>query len=213
MNKIIVVLLAFGLSCQHVFTQVDTSGFNLMPWPQNIQHSNPDFTITDDFTISILGDDAQGRVEKAAVRFLRHLSNKTSVFLKQGFPVKIEGKTSAVVELTFDGLSDLSINADESYSLNVTSDKITIHSQTDVGALRALATLLQLVAHNPSNYFIPGVVVNDAPRFVWRGLMIDSARHFQPVDVLKRNLDAMACVKMNVFHLHLTYDQGSRAEI
>lgn len=213
MNKIIVVLLAFGLSSQHVFTQVDTSGFNLMPWPQNIQHSNPDFTITDDFTISIIGDDAQGRVEKAAVRFLRHLSNKTGVFLKQGFPVKIEGKTSAVVELTFDGLSDLSINADESYSLNVTSNKITIHSQTDVGALRALATLLQLVAYNPSNYFIPGVVVNDAPRFVWRGLMIDSARHFQPVDVLKRNLDAMAFVKMNVFHWHLTDDQGFRAEI
>lgn len=92
----------------------------------------------------------------AAVNFLRHLSNKTGVFLDHGFPVEVESKKSSIIEITFDSVSDLTIELDESYSLNVTSDKITIHSKTDVGALRALATLLQLVTHNTSNYMIPG---------------------------------------------------------
>jgi hexosaminidase len=60
--------------------------------------------------------------------------------------------------------------------------------------------------------FFP-VEVTDSPRFTWRGLMIDAARHFQPVDVIKRNLNAMASMKMNVFHWHLADDQGWRIEI
>ena len=54
--------------------------------------------------------------------------------------------------------------------------------------------------------------IQDQPRFPWRGLMIDIARHYQPPEVLKRNLDAMAAVKLNVFHWHLTEDQGFRVE-
>ncbi|HET7112265.1 MAG TPA: family 20 glycosylhydrolase, partial [Pyrinomonadaceae bacterium] len=61
-------------------------------------------------------------------------------------------------------------------------------------------------------YFFPGVLIEDQPRFPWRGLLIDVARHFHTMEVLKRNLDALAAVKMNVFHWHLTEDQGFRVE-
>src|SRR5262249_43312305 len=61
-------------------------------------------------------------------------------------------------------------------------------------------------------YYMPAVTIQDAPRFRWRGLMIDVARHWIPMDVLKRNMDLMAAVKLNVLHLHLTDDQGFRIE-
>jgi hexosaminidase len=59
---------------------------------------------------------------------------------------------------------------------------------------------------------LPGLKIQDQPRFPWRGLLIDVGRHYEPLDVLKRNLDAMAAVKLNVFHWHLTEDQGFRVE-
>ena len=79
--------------------------------------------------------------------------------------------------------------------------------------MHALETLLQLLQNNSTSYYFPTVTISDSPRFTWRGLMIDAARHFQPVDVIKRNLDAMAAMKMNVFHWHLTDDQGWRIEL
>ncbi len=75
-----------------------------------------------------------------------------------------------------------------------------------------MVTLLQLLEGDKDGFYFPAVSIADRPRFAWRGLMIDSARHFQPVEVLKRNLDAMASVKMNVLHWHLTEDQGFRVE-
>ena len=78
--------------------------------------------------------------------------------------------------------------------------------------MHGLQTMLQLVQPNGSGYILPAVSIKDAPRFPWRGLMIDCGRHFEPVDVIKRTLDGMASVKMNVFHWHLTEDQGFRIE-
>ena len=208
-----ILLTAFVVIQQQAISQVEMKDFNLMPWPKNIQQTNANFNITSNLTLSFNGNDSQNRVHTASVNFLRHLSNKTGVFLNHGFPIEKNNKQATSIEITFNTVSNLSINTDESYKLTVTPNKIAINATTDVGALRGLSTLLQLITNNASTYFIPGVVINDAPRFVWRGLMIDVARHFQPIDVLKRNLDAMAFVKMNVFHWHLTDDQGFRAEI
>jgi hexosaminidase len=72
--------------------------------------------------------------------------------------------------------------------------------------------VLQLLDADRNGYFLPGVQIDDRPRFPWRGLMIDVARHFQTMEVLKRNLDGMGAVKMNVFHWHLSEDQGFRVE-
>ncbi|BAO75503.1 beta-hexosaminidase [Winogradskyella sp. PG-2] len=179
-----------------------------MPWPKHIESNSAKFMIDSNVTISIKGETCP-RVRNAAINFLRRLANKTGVFIDVGFPLK---DTSASIEISFDSVSNLTVNDDESYRLIVKKDKVTIHAISDVGALRGLETLLQLVSHNQNNYFFQGATIADAPRFVWRGLMIDVARHFQPIDVLKRNLDAMASVKLNVFHWHLTDDQGFRVE-
>jgi hexosaminidase len=78
--------------------------------------------------------------------------------------------------------------------------------------MRGLQTFLQLVHVTPQGFAVSAVVIQDKPRFPWRGLMIDSGRHFMPVDVIKRNLDGMAAVKLNVFHWHLSENQGFRVE-
>jgi hexosaminidase len=78
--------------------------------------------------------------------------------------------------------------------------------------LRGLQTFLQLVEVTPDGFAAPAVTIQDQPRFPWRGLMIDVSRHFIPLDVLRRNLDAMEAVKMNVFHWHLSENQGFRVE-
>ena len=75
-----------------------------------------------------------------------------------------------------------------------------------------METLLQLVGLKDNAATIPAVSIEDTPRFRWRGLMIDVSRHFEPVSQIERTLDGMAMVKLNVFHWHLSDDQGFRAE-
>ena len=196
-------------NCTILFGQsMISTELNLMPWPKNITTKNTSFNINSSLTISVQND-VKGRVHHAATRFLRRLSDRTGVFLENGFPIK-EG--NAKIEVKYASTSKLRIDTDESYSLTVNPNKILISANTDVGALRGLETLLQLIDYNKDNYYFKGVEIMDAPRFPWRGLMIDVSRHFQPVDVLKRNLDAMASVKLNVFHWHLSDDQGFRIE-
>ncbi|MFD2786469.1 beta-N-acetylhexosaminidase [Hymenobacter rubripertinctus] len=101
---------------------------------------------------------------------------------------------------------------EERYSLRVTPTGITIDAPTSLGVLRALATLEQLPELEGRHSVLPEVDIQDQPRFAWRGLLIDAARHFMPVSVIKRNLDGMAAVKLNVLHWHLADDQGFRVE-
>ncbi|MFY0630482.1 MAG: family 20 glycosylhydrolase [Flavobacteriaceae bacterium] len=209
MKRIILILL-LGFFSQHTFSQSKhTETYNLMPWPQEVQENNSPLKIQESLTVAIHGKDSEKRVHNASVKFLRRLANRTGVFIDAGFPVKEE---SATIQIHFEAVSPLTIHQDESYSLDIKSNLISINAKTDVGALRALETLLQLVSFNKNGYFFEGVAIKDYPRFVWRGLMIDVARHYQPIGVLKRNLDAMASVKLNVFHWHLTDDQGFRVE-
>jgi len=87
-----------------------------------------------------------------------------------------------------------------------------LRAPTATGALRGCATLQQLLQGDATGWFLPAVSISDRPRFPWRGLMIDVCRHWQPIEVIKRNLDGMALVKLNVLHLHLTENQGFRIE-
>ena len=80
------------------------------------------------------------------------------------------------------------------------------------GALHGIETFLQLVEPAAGGFSAGSVYIEDRPRFPWRGLMMDVSRHWMPVAVVKRNLDAMAAVKLNVFHWHLSDDQGFRVE-
>jgi hexosaminidase len=101
---------------------------------------------------------------------------------------------------------------DESYTLNVSSSGAVLAAATPYGVLRGLETFIQLIEQGPAGYAVRGATIEDRPRFPWRGLLIDVCRHWIPPDVIKRNLDAMAAVKMNVLHWHLSEDQGFRVE-
>jgi hypothetical protein len=83
---------------------------------------------------------------------------------------------------------------------------------TVAGALHGLETFAQLVGPGAEGFRVPAIHIEDRPRFPWRGLMLDVSRHWMPVEVVERNLDAMAAVKLNVFHWHLSDDQGFRVE-
>src|SRR5208283_4641696 len=104
------------------------------------------------------------------------------------------------------------LREDESYTLDVTADGAVLKAPAVAGALHGLETFLQLVAPGASGFEVPAMHIEDRPRFPWRGFMLDCSRHWMPLEVVERNLDAMAAVKLNVFHWHLSDDQGFRAE-
>ncbi|WP_185817091.1 beta-N-acetylhexosaminidase [Hymenobacter metallilatus] len=107
----------------------------------------------------------------------------------------------------------LTVGDDESYTLRVTPMGVALNANTHLGILRGLATLRQLAQPTKQGLSVlPEVDVVDTPRFPWRGLLIDAARHFMPVAVVKRNLDGMWATKLNVLHWHLSDDQGFRVE-
>ncbi len=100
---------------------------------------------------------------------------------------------------------------EERYRLEVdATGSVRLDAPTEWGVLRGLATLVQLGRTEARDIELPVVIIEDAPRFPWRGLMVDVARHFMPIETLHRTLEAMAFVKLNVLHLHLTDDQGFR---
>lgn len=104
------------------------------------------------------------------------------------------------------------LGEDESYELTVTDSGATLNAATPLGALHGMQTFLQLATITSGGFVVPAITIKDQPRFPWRGMLIDVSRHFIPIDVLKRNLDGMAAVKMNVLHWHLSDDQGFRVE-
>ena len=104
------------------------------------------------------------------------------------------------------------VDEDEGYVLDISAGGVALRAETVVGAMRGLETLLQLVSNDSSSFFLPGLTITDAPRFPWRGLLVDASRHFMPVDQIKRTLDGMSMVKLNVLHWHLSDDQGIRVE-
>src|SRR4029077_5710015 len=105
-----------------------------------------------------------------------------------------------------------SLGEDESYELTIGESGAKLNASNPLGILHGLQTFLQLVEITANGFAVPVVTIKDQPRFAWRGLLIDVGRHFIPLDVLKRNLDGMAAVKMNVLHLHLYDNEGFRLE-
>lgn len=192
--------------------QTKLTDLNLMPWPQEINLQDRSFLLTKDFKVNITGN-PNSRIFIGATQFVRRLDGRTGLFLEQAYLTKINEVPEAELQINIIRNGEIKLKEDESYQLSVMSNKITINATTDLGALHGLETLLQLLQNSSTSYYFPNVSVSDSPRFIWRGLMIDAARHFQPVDVIKRNLDAMASMKMNVFHWHLADDQGWRIEM
>src|SRR5690606_16602274 len=102
---------------------------------------------------------------------------------------------------------------EEGYRL-VVADDVQLSARTDVGLLHAVQSLHQLLpARAQQEYRLPRVEIVDTPAYRWRGLSLDVARSFLPVEYLEKTIDRMAFFKLNRLHLHLTDDQGWRIEI
>lgn len=125
-------------------------------------------------------------------------------------PLGGSGSPAAALRISCKGRDPhfLGVDASEAYTLRIEASGIILSADGPTGILRGLATLRQLAARGS----LPFITINDAPRFRWRGLMIDVARHFMSIDSLKRQIDAMEAVKLNVLHLHLSDNEGFRVE-
>jgi hexosaminidase len=205
-----ILMLLFGSFVSNA--QITTEQLNLMPWPQNIKLTAVTFALSKNFKVNITGN-PNPRIFIGATNFVRRLDGRTGLFLEQSFLTKVNESPEAELQINCVRNGKIEINEDESYQLTITSNKIILDAINDLGAMHGLETLFQLLQNNSTSYYFPVVEISDSPRFTWRGLMIDAARHFQPVDVIKRNLDAMASMKMNVFHWHLADDQGWRIQL
>ncbi|MDD5581725.1 MAG: beta-N-acetylhexosaminidase [Candidatus Marinimicrobia bacterium] len=183
----------------------------LMPIPKEILWDSGEFRLDESFRINVVGE-AGDRTFKAATRALQRLSGRTGLFFEQDYITGINQSPEAGFELMCYRPGELKLGEDESYRLRISSREIILEAETELGLLHGLETWLQLLMADEEGYFFPVVLIEDEPRFPWRGLMIDVARHFQPVHVILQNIDAMAAVKMNVLHLHLSDDQGFRVE-
>jgi hexosaminidase len=182
---------------------------NLMPWPSSVQLGTGQLPITQTFSVAVTGSQDPA-LDRGKQRFVAELS------LLTGMPLKGDSAGVANPRLLIHaghGREAVQMSGeDESYELVVTESGARLTAPNPLGILHGLQTFLQLVEPTASGFTIPVVTIKDRPRFVWRGLLIDVSRHFMPLDVLKRNLDGMAAVKMNVLHWHLSDDQGFRVE-
>lgn len=146
---------------------------------------------------------ATPRLEAAVARFERRLESIVGANDPKQDPLRLEVVSGPAPE--YPGADD-----DERYGIDISPGRIRIEAPAEWGVLRALATLAQLVGRRGAGYCFPHCRIEDSPRFSWRGLMIDTVRHFISIDTLKRTLDVMEFYKLNVLHLHLSDDQGFR---
>ena len=182
---------------------------NLMPQPASVKSGSGALRIDANFTIAFTGH-TEPRLERARERFLIQLHRQTGLLFAK--PANNTSQATLAVHADHASKEIQELGEDESYSLEVTPTGAKLNAVNPLGVLRGLQTFLQLVEITSDGFAAPAVTIQDQPRFPWRGLMIDVSRHFIPLDVLKRNLDGMEAVKMNVFHWHLSENQGFRVE-
>ena len=179
-----------------------------MPLPSHVVQGQGQFLIDGNFGVALQGY-TEPRLQRAKQRFLVTLSRETGIplwrqaqFNQPNFVIKTGAASDPVQQL----------GEDESYHLEISTNHVLLSAPNPLGVLHGLQTFLQLVRTTPQGFSVPVVTIDDQPRFPWRGLMIDVSRHFIPVPVIERDLDGMEAVKLNVFHWHLSDDQGFRVE-
>ena len=190
-----------------VATMVSAQPLSLIPLPQSIEMGKGEFVFGQKVVAQVTP-----QAKEAFDLFADDFHRATNIKIRQ-----IQKSSKAQLELNLES----SLPA-EGYTLKVAQKKISISASQPAGFFYALQTLKQLLPRNVmagvpdtsvSRWSIPCVEIEDAPRFAWRGFMLDEGRHFFGKEAVKRVIDVMAAYKMNRFHWHLTEDQGWRVEI
>ncbi|MFO7933623.1 MAG: family 20 glycosylhydrolase [Bacteroidales bacterium] len=183
----------------------DRAGITLIPLPSELELGNSRF-IVDENLQHRFSDLSTPTLERAMERFYSRLTGMTGIRFAQ------DGTPALVVHCSGTPADFPSLHDNEAYDIRIKKNSITITAKSETGILYGLESLLQLAREDKGSWVLPEMKLKDEPRYPWRGLMIDACRHWIPKEVILRNLDAMAAVKMNVLHWHLTEYQGFRVE-
>eukprot|EP00768_Dysnectes_brevis_P002336 gnl/Dysnectes_brevis/1777_a2035_1598.p1 GENE.gnl/Dysnectes_brevis/1777_a2035_1598~~gnl/Dysnectes_brevis/1777_a2035_1598.p1 ORF type:complete len:505 (+),score=211.15 gnl/Dysnectes_brevis/1777_a2035_1598:58-1572(+) len=188
-------LLLVLAACSVAFSAV-----NVVPYPSQCLEFDTLYYIGD---LSLSCTPASTQVEDA---FQRLIDNVWVV----GEPDDVPNDIHDVIVVIDEVIDTLTVDVDVSYTLDLTSSAVTITAPNQYGAMHGLSTLRQLITPSPYDhlYTIQKVAITDSPRFKWRGILIDTARHFLDADTIKRQIDGLSLAKMNVLHLHLTDAQA-----
>lgn len=195
-NWLFFVCFAFLCACQ----APSVEEYAVLPQPQEIRYTPGFFKLSARPSIGY----SNGLANEAEL-----LQTALSTDFSLEAPLKKEGKGEINLILDPAVLPD----RPEGYRLEVTADKINIQANTAAGILNGVQTFRQIIREKEGKYRVQRGVVSDYPAFSWRGFMLDEGRYFKGKEVVKGLLDEMSALKMNVFHWHLTNDQGWRIEI
>ena len=196
--------LAVLLFCVALCGLAQATPVSLIPLPAQLQPAQGSFKVDDGMSIVVPAHDKAAR---DSAQYLVDVLART-----RGLHLKIQEGDAAPHAIVFQ--REAGTHA-EGYTLAVTPQGIRVAAHDDAGLFYGAVTLYQLLTPDAQHgaVQVPALHIVDWPRFAWRGLMLDSARHFQSVDDVKALLDQMAQHKLNVLHWHLTDDQGWRIEI
>ena len=180
---------------------------SLIPQPAELQPKSGSFKVDGGTSIIVPAHDASAR---NTAQYLADLLERT-----RGLHMDVTEAKGASRAIVLQRAAKSDASHAEGYTLDVTPQGIRIEASDDAGIFYGAVTLCQLLTPDAKQgaVLVPALHISDSPRFAWRGVMLDSARHFQSVDDVKKLLDQMAQHKLNVLHWHLTDDQGWRIEI
>ncbi|MGB6340172.1 MAG: family 20 glycosylhydrolase [Candidatus Aminicenantaceae bacterium] len=206
----VVVLPVFLICVSSISARSERGHHDLMPVPNSISFVQGKLYVDAGFRVALTGY-SEPRLQRAVDRLIRRLTIQTGIPFFPGNGEK-NLEPSLVVQCSGPGEKIQSVREDESYTLDINPARAELVASTPVGILRGIETFLQLIKLDEVGFYVPAVHIEDEPRYPWRGLLIDVCRHWMPAEVIKRNLDGMAAVKLNVLHWHLSEDQGFRVE-
>lgn len=209
-DAVVCVLWLVSCGAAPMNAQIQTE-LNVMPLPAKAQVTGGTLKIDAGFAVGLSGY-REARLDRVVQRFIVQLERQTGIAFSSSAAATDGVKVTLLVATDHESKPVQELGEDESYTLETTPEGAKLHAANPLGVLRGLQTFLQLVSVTPDGFAVPAVSIQDQPRFPWRGLLIDSSRHFIPTGVIKRNIDGLEAVKMNVFHWHLSDNQGFRVE-
>jgi hexosaminidase len=185
------------------------TSLNIIPQPAEIQKTGSSFQLTSSSTISCNATEA--------LNIAGMLAEKLK--LPTGFSIKVQQNASGSVQLNLNKAAADKLGS-EGYTLESSSKGVIITANKPAGLFYGMQTLLQLMPKEVESkapakvkWIVPGVMITDYPRFVWRGLMLDVSRNFFTKEEVKKYIDQISGFKYNTLHMHLTDDNGWRIEI
>lgn len=204
------LIAALFATCAVELRAAPPDGLSVLPYPASVELAEGSLLVHNGFRVYYEGP-ADPQIDAALDRFADRLSIKTGIRLlapqsADALSAILRVRTRAVTP-EWPGLRE-----DEAYRLEVHSGGAVLEATNAFGIRHGLETFLQLVRFGGAGAEVPALRIDDRPRFPWRGLLLDPVRHFLPLGVLKREVDAMAAVKLNVLHFRFADDQAFRVE-